>query len=425
MDAEAEGKHEKPLERRHGRGGMVLVNFRTLVAVAMGLGLTAASAQTLPSGNPLRIGVLADMSTGMADNYGTGSVTAAKLALEDWGPTVNGRTIEILSADHQSKPDIAASIARRWYDVEGVSMITDLDNSAIALGTQNLAAEKGKLAIITGSGSTVITGAQCSPNGALWVIDTYALAKTIAKPLVESGEKTWFYLVADITLGKSFVADVTPVIQAGGGKVVGQVFHPLLASDFSSQILQAQSSGAGTIALFNVGGDTINSVKQAAEFGLLGGKQKLAGFWMTTVDVHALGLKTAAGLYLSEAFYWDQTDATRAFSRRFYDRQKAMPNSFQAGVYSAVTHYLKAVKAAGSDDAAAVMAKMRELPIEDFMTRRGTLRSDGRVVRDVYLFQVKRPDESTGEWDLLKPVATLTGEEAFAPLSPDCKTARP
>ena len=384
---------------------------------------TAQAQQATATAKPLRIGVLADMSTAMADNYGSGSVTAAKLALEDFGPSVLGRPIELLSADHQSKPDVAATIARRWYDIEGVDMITDLDNSAIALGTQALAAEKGKLALITGSGSTVITGAQCSPNGALWVIDTYALAKTVAKPLVEAGQKSWLYLVADITLGKSFVADVTPVVQAGGGKVVGQVFHPLLATDFSSQILQAQSSGAQTIALFNVGGDLTNSVKQASEFGLLSGPQKLAGFWMTVRDVRALGLKVAGGLYMSEAFYWDQDDETRAFARRFHEREKAMPNSFQAGVYSAVMHYLKAVKAADTDKADTVMAKMRELPINDFMTKGGILRTDGRVVRDVYLFQVKKPEESTGEWDLLRQVAKLPGSEAFAPLSSECKTA--
>lgn len=389
--------------------------------IAALLWAVTADAQTA---KPLRIGVLADMSTGMADNYGSGTVVAARLALEDFGPSVLGRPIEIVAADHQSKPDIAASIARRWYDTEGVEMITSLENSAIALGTQALAAEKGKLALITGSGSTVITGAQSSPNGALWVIDTHALAKTIATPLVKAGERSWYYVVADITLGKSFIADVTPVIEAGGGKVVGQVFHPLLSADLSSQILQAQTSGAQMIALFNVGGDTINAVKQAAEFGVLTGKQKLAAFWMTVVDVHALGLKTAGGMYVSEAFYWDQDEGTRAFAQRFYDKQKRMPNSFQAGVYSAVTHYLKAVKAAGTDKAETVMATMRELPIEDFMTRGGKLRNDGRVVRDVHLFQVKRPEESRGEWDLLKPVATLPGEEAFAPLSSACKTAR-
>ena len=313
---------------------------------------------------------------------------------------------------------------RRWFDVDGVDMVTDLDNSAIALGAQALARDKGRIALITGSGSTVITGAQCSPNGALWVIDTYALAHAVAKPLVAAGAKTWFYLAADITLGKSFIQDVTPVVQAGGGKVVGQVLHPLLAPDLSSQILMAQASGAETIALFNVGGDTINSVKQAAEFGILGSKQKLAGFWMTAVDVHALGLKTAGGMYLAEAFYWDQNEATRGFAKRFFAVQKAMPNSFQAGVYSAVTHYFKAVKAAGSTDAATVMAKMRDLPIEDFMTKGGRLRTDGRVVRDVYLFQVKRPDESTGPWDLMKQVATLPGAEAFEPLAASaCKTA--
>ncbi|MGY2051065.1 ABC transporter substrate-binding protein [Methylobacterium sp. JK268] len=395
-------------------------------AAALLLGLAAlgpASAQV--SGDVVRIGVLADMSTGMADNFGSGSVTAARLAVEDFGPTVLGKPIEIVSADHQSKPDVASSIARRWFDQDGVDMITDLDNSAIALGVQALAREKGRLALITGSGSTVITGAQCSPNGALWVIDTYALARTIAKPLVAAGEASWFYVVADITLGKSFVADVTPVVTAGGGRVAGQVFHPLLSPDLSSQILQAQGSGADVIALFNVGADAINAVKQASEFGLLGGKQKLAGFYMTVVDVHALGLPVAGGLYLAEAFYWDQDEAARAFAKRFHDRQHAMPNGYQAGVYSAVTHYLKAVRAAGTDGADAVMAKMREMPIDDVMTKGGRLRADGRVVRDVSLYRVKRPEESRGEWDLLTRVATLPGEDAFRPLAQsDCPLVR-
>ncbi|RVU19802.1 ABC transporter substrate-binding protein [Methylobacterium oryzihabitans] len=401
--------------------------LRTLLAATL---LAAPAAAQTPkeapaiSGGAVRIGVLADMSTGMADNFGTGSVTAARLALEDFGPTVLGRPIELVQADHQSKPDVAMSLARRWYD-DGVDMITDLDNSAIALGVQALARDKGRLALITGSGSTVITGAQCSPKGALWVIDTYALARTIAKPMVEAGDKSWYYIVADITLGKSFVADVTPVVTGGGGKVVGQVFHPLLSPDLSSQILQAQSSGAGVIALFNVGADAINAVKQASEFGVLGGSQKLAGFYMTAVDVHALGLKVAGGMYLAEAFYWDTDDATRAFAQRFFARQKAMPNSYQAGVYSAVTHYLKAVQAAGTDEAGAVMARMRELPIDDFMTRNGRLRPDGRVVRDVSLFQVKRPEESTGPWDVMKRVATLPGDDAFRSMEAgDCPLVR-
>ena len=393
-----------------------------LIALAPAAGRAAEGAI---SGDVVKIGVLADMSTAMSGNYGTGSVTAARLAVEDFGPTVLGRPIEVVAADHQSKPDVASTLARRWYDVEGVDMITDLGNSAVALGVQALATEKGRLALITGSGSTVITGAQCSPNGALWVIDTHALSRAIAKPLVEAGEKTWFYVVADITLGKSFVADVTPVVTGGGGKVAGQVFHPLLSPDLSSQILQAQASGAGVIALFNVGGDAINAVKQASEFGVLGGRQKLAGFYMTAVDVHALGPAAAGGLYLAEAFYWDQDDAARAFAKRFYARQKAMPNSYQAGVYSAVMHYLKAVRTAGTDAAAPVMAAMRAMPIEDVMTRGGRLRPDGRVIREVSLFRVKRPEESKGEWDVMARVATLSGDEAFRPLSEsDCPLVR-
>lgn len=390
---------------------------RSAAAALLAAGLVAPAAAE-PA--PLRVGVLADMSTAMSGNYGSGSVTAARLAIEDFGPNVLGRPIELLSADHQSKPDIANAIARRWYD-EGVDMITDLDNSAVALGTQALAQEKNRIALVTGSGSTVITGAKCTPNSALWVIDTYAIARAVAEPMVAAGDKTWFYVVADITIGKSFVQDVTPVIAAGGGRVVGQAFHPLLADDLSSQILQAQASNAQAVALFDVGGDAITAVKQASEFGLLGGAQKLAGFWMTVVDVHALGLPVAGGMYLAEAFYWDDDDATRDFARRFFARQHAMPNSYQAGVYSAVTHYLQAVRSAGTDAAAPVMEAMRAAPIEDFMTHGGRLRADGRVIRDVSLYRVKRPEDSRGEWDLMERVATLPGDKAFRPLSDsDC-----
>lgn len=370
---------------------------------------------------PVRIGVLEDMSTAMASVYGQGSVIAAELALEDFGPEVAGRRIELVSADHRSKPDIATAIAREWFDQQGVSMITGLDNSAIALSVQALAREKNRISIITGSGATEITGAQCSPNGLHWVIDAYALAHAVPRPLLAAGDKTWFNVVADITLGKSLVKEITPVIEAGGGRIVGQVFHPLLASDLSSFIIEAQSSRAQVIGLFDVGGDAVNAIKQASEFGVIAGGQKLAGLWLTVTDIHAVGLPTAQQIYFAEAFYWDQDDQARAWSKRFMARAKAAPNSFQAGVYGAIAHYLKAVRRAGTTDAAEVMASMRALPVQDFMTHDGVVRIDGRVIRDVHILQAKRPEESQGEWDLARIVGTLPGPEAFRPLAQsDC-----
>lgn len=297
-------------------------------------------------------------------------------------------------------------------------MVTGLANSAIALGVQGLARERGRVAIVTGSGSTDITGKGCSPTGAHWVIDTHALARAVAQPLVRQGLDSWFYVVADITLGRSLVADVTPVVQAGGGRVLGQAVHPLLTTDMAAPMLQAAASRAKAVALMNVGGDAVNAIKQAAEFGVMRGGQQLAGLYLTVTDVRAIGLAVAQGTYLAEAYYWDLDDATRAFARRYAERAGGRrPNSYQAGVYGAVLHYLKAVRAAGTDAAPAVMARMRELPVEDFMTRRGVLREDGRLLRDVHLFQAKRPEESRGEWDLLRHVATLGGEQAFRPLA--------
>ena len=390
-----------------------------LLAAALMAAFTVTGRAQAPATGAVRIGVLEDMSTAMGDTFGQGEVVAARLAVEDFGDTVLGRPVELVSADHQSKPDVASSIARRWLDQDGVTMITGLANSAIAIGVQGLARERGRVTIITGSGSIDITGKQCSPTGAHWVIDTYALAHAVAQPLVQEGLDTWFYVVADITLGRSLVHDVTPVVEAGGGRVVGQTMHPLLTTDMAAPMLQAIASHAKVVALMDVGGDAVNAIKQAAEFGLMqGGGQQLAGLYLTVTDVHAVGLATARGIYLAEAYYGDLDDATRAFARRYAERMSGrMPNSYQAGVYSAVLHYLEAVRAAGTDEAGAVMVKMRELPVEDFMTHGGKLREDGRLIRDVYLLQAKRPEEAHGEWDLLRRVATLPGEQAFRPLA--------
>jgi branched-chain amino acid transport system substrate-binding protein len=392
---------------------------RTLLAATM-LATLAAPVMAQPA--PLRIGMEEDLSTSMSSVYGKGAVVAAQMAVEDFGPEVIGRKIELLTGDGQSKPDVASALVREWFDTKDVQMVTGLSNSAIGLAVQGMARDKNRISIITGSGAPEITGAQCSPNGLHWVIDTYAIDHAVPAPLLAQGDKSWFLLWVDITLGKALVRDILPVLKAGGGSVVGQTSHPLFATDLSSPILAAQASKAQVVALMDVGGDLVNAAKQASEFGLIAGGQKLAGFWMTVTDVKAIGLDTAAGIYFAEAFYWDQDDAARAWSKRFYDRVGAEPNSYQAGIYGAITHYLKAVKAAGTADPQVVMAKMRELPVQDFMTPGGgTVRVDGRVIRPIQVLQVKAPKDSHGPWDLARIVTTIPGDQAFRPLSEsDC-----
>jgi branched-chain amino acid transport system substrate-binding protein len=396
--------------------------MKTVAAALLATLLATSSHAQAP---PLRIGMEEDLSTSMSAVYGQGAVVAAQMAVEDFGPEVIGRRIELLTGDGQSKPDVASGLVREWFDQKDVQMVTGLSNSAIGLAVQAMAKDKNRVSIITGSGATEITGAQCSPNGLHWVIDTYAIDHAVPAPLLREGAKSWFLLVADITLGKALVRDLLPVLEQGGAKVVGQIFHPLFATDMSSPVVTAQASGADVVALMNVGGDLVNAVKQAAEFGLMSGNQKVAGFWMTVTDVHAIGLDTAAGIYFAEAFYWDQDETARAWAKRFFDRAHAMPNSYQAGIYGAITHYLKAVRAAGTAEPAAVMAKMRELPVEDFMTHGGTVRIDGRVIRDIQVLQAKAPKSSSDEWDLAKVVATIPGEQAFRPLAQsDCSLVR-
>ena len=343
------------------------------------------------------------------------------MAVEDFGPEVIGRKIELLTGDGQSKPDIASALVREWFDTKDVQMVTGLSNSAIGLSVQAMAREKNRISITTGSGATEFTGSQCSPNGLQWAIDTYAIDHAVPVPLLKDGAKTWFLLVADIMLGKSLVRDLMPVLEQAHATVVGTALHPLFTTDMASPIVRAQSSGADVVALMNVGGDLVNALKQADEFGLTHSKTKLAGFWMTVTDVHAVGPQTAGGIYFAEAFYWDQDEAARAWSKRYFERVHAMPNSYQAGIYGAIQHYLKAVRAAGTAEPAAVMAKMRELPVEDFMTRHGIVRADGRVVRDVQVLQAKSAAESSGEWDVARVAATIPGEQAFRPLAQsDC-----
>ena len=392
------------------------------------LGLLAATAMSTAQAQtpPLRIGMEEDLSTSMASVYGKGAVVAAQMAVEDFGPEVIGRKIELITGDGQSKPDVASALVREWFDKQDVQMVTGLSNSAIGLAVQAMAREKDRISIITGSGAPEITGSQCSPNGLHWVIDTYAIDHAVPAPLLAEGNKTWFLLSVDITIGKALVRDILPVLAAGGATVVGSAAHPLFTTDMSSPIVAAQASKAQVVALMNVGGDLVNAAKQASEFGIIDGGQKLAGFWMTVTDVKAIGLETAKGIYFAEAFYWDQDDAARTWSKRFFERVGAEPNSYQAGIYGAIMHYLKAVKAADTANTAAVMAKMRELPVEDFMTPGGgSVRPDGRVIRPIQVLQVKQPGASKGPWDLARIVATIPGDTAFRPLSQsECKLVK-
>jgi branched-chain amino acid transport system substrate-binding protein len=391
------------------------MKWTMLWAAAAAVALAAGSAAAQGTG-PVKIGVLNDMSSLYADISGKGSVVAAELAAEDAGGNLLGKPIEIVSADHQNKPDVGAAIARKWYDEEGVDVITDVPTSSVALAVEQVSRDKHKLALFSGPGSSDITGTKCSPYAAHWTYDTYALAHGTGSAVVKSGGDTWFFITADYAFGHALERDTADVVKAEGGKVLGDVNVPLNTPDFSSFLLQAQASKAKVIGLANAGGDTINSIKQGAEFGIVEGGQKFAGLLVFISDVHSLGLKTAQGLQLTEAFYWDQNDQTRAWSKRFYAKMHRMPTMVQAGVYSALTHYFNAVKALDSKDPLKVMAKMRETPINDFMTHNGKLRIDGRVTRDLYLFEVKKPSESKGEWDLYKLLATVPADQAFRPL---------
>jgi branched-chain amino acid transport system substrate-binding protein len=390
---------------------------RAWVAGAAGLaalGLVAIAQAQAPA--PLKIGVMEGFS-GVYGDLTQGEVEAMQLAVEDVGGKVLGRPVEILSADHQTKPDIGAAIARRWYDTENVKMITGLGTSSVALAVRKISQEKGLIDINTGAASADLSGPACSATGAHWVYDTYALAHVTGDAMVKAGGDSWFFLTADYAFGHALERDVTEVVKAAGGKVLGGVKHPLSTQDFSSFLLQAQASKAKVIGLANAGQDTINSIKQAGEFGIVKGGQKLAGLLVFATDVQSLTLPVAQGLALTEAFYWDLNDETRAWTKRYRAKKDKLPSMLTAGVYSSTLHYLKAVQAAGSDDAKAVMAKMREMPVNDVMTKNGKLREDGRLVRDMYLFQVKSPAESKGKDDIYKLIATVPGDKAYRPLN--------
>ncbi|KZY33899.1 ABC transporter permease [Roseovarius sp. HI0049] len=366
---------------------------------------------------PVKIGVLTDMSSVFADNSGRGSVEAARMAVEDFGGTVLGRPIEVLFADHQAKADIGAATARRWFDVEGVNVIADLTGSSVAVAVQSLARDLGKITLTSGSGTTALTNEECSPTGFHWTYDTYALAAGTGKAVVERGGDTWYMLGVDYTFGHNLASETQAVVERNGGEVVGSAFHPLNTTDFSSFLLQAQASGAKVIGLATGGKDVANAVKQASEFGISGSGQSFAALLLWINDVKAIGLELGQGMMLTEPFYWDQTDETREFSQRFFEEIGRMPTEGQAGTYSSVLHYLKAVEHAGTTEEQAVVASMRELPINDFMTDNGSIRVDGRVMRDFYLYEVKSPDQSTGPWDLYNVVTTIPREDVALPLS--------
>ncbi len=367
---------------------------------------------------PVKIGVLSDMSSLYSDIGGPGSVVAAQMAVDDFGAAQKGLKVEIVSADHQNKPDIGANIARQWFDVDHVDVIVDVPNSGVALAVSEVTREKHKVFLVSGAAASDLTGAKCSPNTIHWTYDTWALANGTGTAMVKTGGTTWFFLTADYAFGHALERDTSAVVEKSGGKVLGAVRHPLNTSDFSSFLLQAQASRAKVIGLANAGGDTINSIKQAAEFGIVKGGQSLAGLLVFITDVNALGLATAQGLTLTEAWYWDQTDANRAFAKRFAaQRGGKYPSMVQAGVYSAVLHYLKAVAALKSAaDGTAVVAKMKEMPTDDPLFGKGTIRADGRKIHPMYLFEVKKPEESKYPWDYYKLRATIPADEAFRPL---------
>ena len=389
--------------------GVLAAGFALLAAP-----LPAAVAQI--SDGVVKIGVLNDQSGLYADLGGPGSVIAAQMAVEDFGGTVLGKPIEIVSADHQNKADIGASIARQWFDADKVDMAIDFDNSAVALAVEQLAKERNRIAIATAVGTTDFTGKACSPTGISWTYDSYALTTSLARAVMKKGLDTWFFLTVDYAFGHSLEADTTRAVLASGGKVVGSVRHPLNTADFSSYLLQAKASGAKVVALANGGGDMINATKQANEFGLPQGGQTVVSLLIFITDVHSLGLKAAQGLTFVTAFYWDRDDETRAWSQRFFARHQAMPTMPQASVYSAIQHYLKAIAAAGTDETTAVMKKMRELPVNDFYAKNGHIRIDGRLMHDMYLAQVKSPAESKGPWDYYKILGTVPAEQAFRSL---------
>ncbi len=395
---------------------------RNLASLLLGTALSlAAGSLALAQDKTVKIGALSDQSGLYADLGGPGSTLAAQMAVEDSGLTAKGWKIDIISGDHQNKPDIGTAIARQWFDVDKVDVIVDVPNSGVALAVNNVVKEKNGVYINSGAATSDLTNAQCSPNTVHWTYDTYMLAHSTGQALVKAGGDTWFFLTADYAFGAALERDTTAVILANGGKVVGSVKHPLNTSDFSSFLLQAQSSKAKIIGLANAGGDTTNAIKQAAEFGIVKGGQKLAALLLFITDVKAIGLETAQGLNFTETFYWDMNDQTRAFSKKFAARMKngAPPTMVQAGVYAGLIHYFKALEALGGNphDGVKVVEKMKSIPTEDPLFGKGEIQPNGRTIHSAYLFEVKKPSESKAPWDFYKLVGTVPGNQAFTPLS--------
>lgn len=386
-------------------------------ALSAALAISMMAAPVLAQDGPVRIGVLTDMSGQFSHEAGEGSVAAVKMAVEDFGGEVLGRKIEVLVSDHQNKPELAVSTAQEWYESGGVSLITNLINSGIALAVAGVAAGHNGIAIVNGSGSSKLTGEGCTPHSIHYAYDTYALAVGTARELANQGHKNWFFLTADYAFGHALEADASAVVKSLGGTVEGSIRYPIETTDHSSFMLQAMASPADVVAIAGSGTTFINAVKSAGEFGVASSGKTVAGLLVWLTDTHSLGLQAAQGMTLTNAFYWDRDDETRAFSARFAERVGRPPHMGDAGDYSSTMHYLKAVEAAGSTDADAVMAKMRETPVNDFFAKGGVIREDGRMVHDMYVYQVKSPEESTGEWDVYKLVNTIPGEEAYRPLS--------
>jgi branched-chain amino acid transport system substrate-binding protein len=395
-----------------------------MARIAIGMVLTVLAAGTAHaqiSGNVVKIGVINDQSSLYADITGQGSVLAARMAVED--AKLQGLTVEVVFADHQNKPDVGTSLVRQWFDRDGVDAVADVPTSSVALAVNEVVKEKNKVHLNSGAATSDLTGKACSPNTVHFTYDTWALANGTGKAVVKAGGDSWFFLTADYAFGHALERDVSNVVKASGGKVLGAVRHPLNTPDFSSFLLQAQASKAKVIGLANAGGDTVNSIKQASEFGIVKGGQKLAGLLVFVNDINALSLRTAQGLQLTEAFYWDLNDQTRAWSKRFAAKHGGkMPSMVQAGVYGSVLHYLKAVAQIKNDtDGKAVVAKMKELPTDDPLFGKGTIRADGRKIHPMYLFEVKTPDQSKGAWDFYKLVSTIPATEAFRPIDQgDC-----
>ncbi len=395
---------------------------QTTLAAAVALSLAAGATNAQISGNVVKIGLLNDQSSLYADLTGQGSVVAARMAVEDFGAAKKGIKVEIIFADHQNKADVGSQIARKWYDAEGVDVIVDTPNSAVALAVNQITREKGKAFIVSGAATADLTGKACSPNTVHWTYDTWMLANGTANAIMKTGGDSWYFLTADYAFGHALERDTEAVVTKMGGKILGKVRHPLNTQDFSSFLLQAQASKAKIVGLANAGGDTTNAIKQAAEFGIVKGGQNLAGLLVFLTDIHGLGLDKAQGLIFTETFYWDQNEQSRAFAKRFAALNKNIhPTMIHAGVYSGVLHYLKAIEALKDDDGSKVIAKMKETPTDDPLFGKGTIRADGRKIHPAYLFEVKKPAESKGPWDYYKTRATIPAEQAFRPMDQgDC-----